>query len=941
MLGYLLQIDALDGTPLRFASHDEPELCHIKGAKWLPAMGRLPRLRYDFFGGEFASQITRPSADFELSLEAVPDYAKRGFADARARLYRGTIGQTNFKLLFAGKVLAEPKVASGRLALEVSPDDAWLDTPLLDPYAGTDGIEGPEELTGNAKPLVLGRARFVPGVQIDAVDEVYQVSAYGEIEAVQAVYDRGQRLTATSDHANLAALLAATLEGGEYATCLASGLVRLGSPPDGLLTFDIDGDADTAWVRKPGAMIGRIAEIAGGAVNQANLDALDTARPYNLAALIAGQTTARQVIQSICDSVGAVAGIGWTGGLFVQPLGIGVPSKRFAGGGGEVARTDAPVADVRVEPVASPFWRLATEAEPTWVVHDRSDIATGYVLRGEYSADRVYRLDDLVFASDGRTFAYINATAGSGNAPPSQPSTSNSYWEEVGSATAGATAAQVSDIAQALSDASNAQATADGKIQSFFASTAPTAEGVGDLWFDTDDGNKPYRWSGSAWVAVQDGGIGDALTAAAGAQSTADGKVTTFVGESTPTPEGVGDLWYRASTGYLQRWSGSAWVDVSNIGATAAQISDIADALSDAANAQATADGKIVTFYQTTMPSGSLGDLWFDTDDGNKQYRHNGTTFIAVQDAAIGQALTDAAGAQATADGKVTTFVSESSPTADATGDLWFKTSTGELRRWSGSAWGDPLVDLTAATQITFSDPAPFEIQANSSGVTTTDLSLLTRSIKVYKGGTQQTSGVTIGTTTASPSAAISIDTATVSSGVVTVKLDQADASGSVSVPVIFGGKTYPRTIVVTRNQAAPVSGGGGGGGVPPFIDSEWTNIASTSFIQVTDLDAQIESDASGHLNFTVSASYYGGTAQIKAQYSTNGSSWTDVTSGSATGTASVDTPGEEEPGFVSLNITQTGLTAETSYYVRLVAARTSGSTTLSWSGPSFTVQHP
>ena len=57
-------------------------------------------------------------------------------------------------------------------------------------------------------------------------------------------------------------------------------------------------------------------------------------------------------------------------------------------------------------------------------------------------------------------------------------------------------------IGIAIDAASDAQATADGKVTTFVAATAPTAEAVGDLWLDSDDGNKLYRWSGSAWVAL-------------------------------------------------------------------------------------------------------------------------------------------------------------------------------------------------------------------------------------------------------------------------------------------------------------------------------------------------------------------------------------------------------------------------------------------------------
>jgi hypothetical protein len=42
------------------------------------------------------------------------------------------------------------------------------------------------------------------------------------------------------------------------------------------------------------------------------------------------------------------------------------------------------------------------------------------------------------------------------------------------------------------------QAIADGKVTTFYSAAAPLAEGVGDLWFDTDD-NILYRWNGTSW----------------------------------------------------------------------------------------------------------------------------------------------------------------------------------------------------------------------------------------------------------------------------------------------------------------------------------------------------------------------------------------------------------------------------------------------------------
>lgn len=103
-----------------------------------------------------------------------------------------------------------------------------------------------------------------------------------------------------------------------------------------------------------------------------------------------------------------------------------------------------------------------------------------------------------------------------------------------------------SDIANALSDASDAQATADGKVVTFIQDTEPTAEGVGDLWIDSNDSNKLYRWNNSEWIEVRDTGIGEAISDASAAQDTADGKIVSFYAPFTsiPTSEGAGDIWF-------------------------------------------------------------------------------------------------------------------------------------------------------------------------------------------------------------------------------------------------------------------------------------------------------------------------------------------------------------------------------------------------------------
>lgn len=135
------------------------------------------------------------------------------------------------------------------------------------------------------------------------------------------------------------------------------------------------------------------------------------------------------------------------------------------------------------------------------------------------------------------------------------------------------------------------------KAQTYYALTPPTMPpnnlNVGDLWFDTDDGNKQYRWDGSNWVSVQDGSIAT--------------KNRTFYSATAPTATAVGDIWFDTTTGNKPyRWDGSTWISV--------QDASIATALSTANAAQTTANGKNKVIYSLSAASGvgtTVGDIWF------------------------------------------------------------------------------------------------------------------------------------------------------------------------------------------------------------------------------------------------------------------------------------------------------------------------------------------
>lgn len=66
------------------------------------------------------------------------------------------------------------------------------------------------------------------------------------------------------------------------------------------------------------------------------------------------------------------------------------------------------------------------------------------------------------------------------------------------------TSVQDTAISTAITNAATAQSTADGAVRFFFQDSPPTGLNntthVGDMWVETDNGNRPWSWDGAAWT---------------------------------------------------------------------------------------------------------------------------------------------------------------------------------------------------------------------------------------------------------------------------------------------------------------------------------------------------------------------------------------------------------------------------------------------------------
>ena len=267
-------------------------------------------------------------------------------------------------------------------------------------------------------------------------------------------------------------------------------------------------------------------------------------------------------------------------------------------------------------------------------------------------------------------------------------------------ASAAATAQTKANEADAAALAAAGIANSKGRV--YYQTSAPSPGDVYGLWIDIDDGNKPYRYVANTWSQVENASVQAAATAASNAQTTATNAATAasnaaqaaatadqkavdaaaaavaasnlaaskakvFNQTSAPTTGmSANDVWHDTDDGnrrYVYIGNPLTWtaqqLGASGISATARQL------------------GAITTFRQASAPTTGMvtGDFWIDADD-NVIYRYEGA-WVKSQDIAINTAITNAATAQATADGKMRIFAQASPPAglvAGDVGDLWIDT---------------------------------------------------------------------------------------------------------------------------------------------------------------------------------------------------------------------------------------------------------------------------
>lgn len=500
---------------LRAAQAQDRRLTGAAGAIWYPSITKAPAVTITLFDGDFTTSIDPGSASFSVNLLALGlcgvDMTTCRWPGAEVKIYAVPSTDEVFVTSGGERVidefgnfviddLAVDQVFTGRvdsftidgqtLSITAKVDDAPFSKNVLTlTYAGTGDAEGDPDLKDKLKPWVFGRAMNVEPVLINTVDNVFQFSAYGPIEAVNAMYERGSSFGASlGDHADYAALVAATIPEGRWATCLAHGLVRLGAPPYGVITGDVDGDSPAGgdWIRLTGAILRRVALNAGvdAALLAVSLEALDIAVPYPVNLVLTDQETVLALARRMVPPCNAQAGISWLGQLFATRVEIGDPLMTLDAQGRQL-----PVVLKSTESdVSPPYKRIQMGAARCWRVHTLDEIASRVPLieKGDWDAGITYREGNLVRLPDGSEWEYVNPTASAGHDPREVGSV---YWTSLAGRVDGP---RMSYIEPIIIQASYAGVVQDGQLP---ALRAPRR------FFGNEDVTADTSWS----VAASDG----------------------------------------------------------------------------------------------------------------------------------------------------------------------------------------------------------------------------------------------------------------------------------------------------------------------------------------------------------------------------------------------------------------------------------------------------
>ncbi|MFY9350110.1 MAG: hypothetical protein WBL20_10305 [Sphingobium sp.] len=259
---------------------------------------------------------------------AVADLASYFWPDAPVTVRVGPEGALP-PVIISGKVL-EIATGEGKLSIALADPAADIKKPLpLSRYAGTGGLEGPSEWSGQIKRRIWGRVWNLQAEPIDPANNIYCLAdPLRPLQAISAVRDRGAPAAALtvlawqgSAAATLTALRAAAAPAGGGVICPSIACIKWWTKPSGDLNADVLGEIGAGYVETTAGIAERLVQTLGGPSFVAGtVAAAVAARPAPVGWVVKDDTT---TVAAMLDDLMANSSLMWllsaSGQIMIRP----------------------------------------------------------------------------------------------------------------------------------------------------------------------------------------------------------------------------------------------------------------------------------------------------------------------------------------------------------------------------------------------------------------------------------------------------------------------------------------------------------------------------------------------------------------------------------------------------------------------------------------------
>ena len=487
MLPILILVRPLDlktgaRVDIRLSSAADATAAGLGGESWEPAIARRPRIAQDLMSLDLDGKFKLAAADFVISLNDIHKHispARLYWPGSSVTIWSVAALDWNRKLVeFAGLVTTAPLDRDAKkITINALVDRDRIDKPLLTKEFNADGAAGGgPEMRGKLYPAGFGFCEDIEWTLFDSVNNIGMLDGYGNLISVAAAMEALSDLgPSAGDWPSYGQLVDATRNGsipkGRWGTCLAAGMVALGAPPGGRITFNA-----TFGSNKSGAIIRRILKTHAGVLDDdvmlGTFDMLDAANPYEVRAYWRDQIQCSDAIEALC----------WP--LNATPL-VTVQNKIAVTTAGLTAEVSTLNYDASVLPLVTnarsadpliPIWRVVYRAERPVDVLDYSEVnyVDALVDRGLYNKDETYRQGNMVWLADKSRWLYIWPSPAQGHMPGDPRDAAAPYWQQILNAT-DATTIYYPASGKSLAELEPAQKGADVTGQNTSKDTAAVA----------------------------------------------------------------------------------------------------------------------------------------------------------------------------------------------------------------------------------------------------------------------------------------------------------------------------------------------------------------------------------------------------------------------------------------------------------------------------------